>query len=230
MRILVPLAIVAAVAAAGLGFQFGRAAAPAAGHHGSAQSAAVRTAADAAEIGFAQDMSVHHEQAVQMARLVQGRVEPQVGAIAAQIIEIQIRETGMMRGWLSLWNAPQLAADAPMAWMEHDHAAATSGGEICTSSDPAGASTFEKPPMPGMASVIELDELATLEGRQLEIRFLQMMVRHHRGGLHMADAAVKLANLPAVRDAAMLMGADQSQEIALMLQLLKVRGAVELPE
>lgn len=228
MRFLVPLAVLAAVGVTGLGFGFGRSAAPAADHHGSEQAAGAKAIVGPAEIGFAQDMSVHHEQAVQMSRLVQGRVEPQVAAIAAQIIEVQIRETGMMRGWLSLWDAPQLAGTAPMAWMGHDHA--TGEDQICTSSDPDGSSVSEKSPMPGMASVAELDELALLEGAQLEIRFLQLMVRHHRGGLHMADSAVGLVAVPAVRDAAMLMAADQTQEIALMLQLLKTRGAAELTQ
>lgn len=158
------------------------------------------------DIGFAQDMAVHHEQAVQMSRMVQG-AGGRVGAVAAQILETQTRETGMMRGWLDLWGAPQLPSGAPMAWMGHDM---TSGA------------------MPGMASSAELDQLARATGEDQHRLFLQLMIRHHRGGIEMAEAAADLATLPPTRAAATLMAAEQVKEIAAMAPMLVELGGSEL--
>ena len=165
----------------------------------------------AADIGFAQDMAVHHEQAVQMSRIAQSRVDAPLDVLAAQIIENQQREIGMMRGWLMMWDAPQLPSGPAMTWMEGHHGDHVGGG-----------------PMPGMASTAELQELSELDGRQLEVRFLQLMIRHHRGGVEMAAAAADLATSPAVRSVAQLMATDQGQEIAYMLPLLGARGGDEL--
>ncbi len=207
----------AVVLVLGAGLGLGRATAPSDGgaaHHPSAPTSASSPAAPSpADVGFAQDMAVHHDQAVRMARLVRGRVDPRIDAVAAQIVEVQTRETGMLRGWLALWGAPQLPAGPAMAWMDHDHTA------------PAAA---DGPPMPGLASTAEVDELTTLAGRDLEARFLQLMVRHHRGGVEMAGAGADRATVPAVRDAARLMATEQQQEIALMLPLLAERGVTEV--
>ena len=42
--------------------------------------------------------------------------------------------------------------------------------------------------MPGMMSGAELDDLAALEGREFEQRWLEMMVEHHNGAIEMAQA------------------------------------------
>lgn len=43
--------------------------------------------------------------------------------------------------------------------------------------------------MPGMATMAELDALAASRGPDAEILFLQLMERHHRGGIAMGQAA-----------------------------------------
>ena len=43
--------------------------------------------------------------------------------------------------------------------------------------------------MAGMASTDDISKLAGLTGRDAEVWFLQLMIRHHRGGLLMAKAA-----------------------------------------
>jgi len=47
--------------------------------------------------------------------------------------------------------------------------------------------------MPGMATQSQVDELQTLPPAQLDIRFLQLMIRHHQGGVMMAHAALEKA-------------------------------------
>lgn len=214
------LALAAAgLVALGLGLGIGRATAPD-GDDGHAEVATgTATLPGPSDVGFAQDMAVHHDQALQMARLVRGRVDPRIDAIAAQIVEVQTRETGMLRGWLALWGSAALNPGAPMAWMgDHaDHGAEPDGGDGAT------------PPMPGMASTDEMAALETLEGTELEVHFLQLMVRHHRGGIEMAGAGADAAVVPAVVSAAQLMATEQQQEVSLMLALLDERDAAELP-
>jgi uncharacterized protein (DUF305 family) len=155
------------------------------------------------DIGFSQDMIVHHQQALEIAGIVRGRLGPSAGTVAATIENAQQREIGLMQGWLSAWDAPQVSGDEPMAWMagKHDH------GD-------AGA------PMPGLLTRAELDELGVLGGAELESRFIRLMIRHHQGGVEMATIAVREAALPQVRAQARLMVAEQRKEMGVLSGLL----------
>jgi uncharacterized protein (DUF305 family) len=56
-----------------------------------------------AEAGFAQDMMVHHAQAVEMAEIVQGRSQSQdIQILTSNILLNQQAEIGQMRGWLQV--------------------------------------------------------------------------------------------------------------------------------
>lgn len=166
-----------------------------------------------ADIGFAQDMIVHHQQAVDMAAVARDRLRGQAAAVAEQIQASQQLEIGRMQGWLTVWDAPQVA-DEPMAWMDHGGLHASDDG----------------PPMPGMASMPELERLGTLSGEALQVRFCQLMLRHHQGGIEMAAAATDKATEPYVRAAAAVMAAEQQKEIGTLSALLADLGGEPLPE
>ncbi len=165
----------------------------------------------AVEIGFAQDMIVHHQQAVAMSQSVRGRVSASLSQLAAGIELNQVRELGQLQGWLALWDAPQVASGPPMTWMtDHPH--------------PSGDTV-----MPGLASVDEMNHLGDLKGRDLETSFLQLMIRHHQGGLLMARAAARRTTDPHVRALATTMATEQQQETATMTGLLSAMGRRTLP-
>ncbi|ATL65595.1 DUF305 domain-containing protein [Nocardia terpenica] len=173
-----------------------------------------------AEIGFAQDMSTHHEQAVFMTQyLDKGSVDPVVALLAEQISANQIQEIGIMRGWLMLFDKPQ-TGQHPMAWMQQTTAHAM--GHMAS---PAPA----PPPMPGMASWDDLNRLHQLKGRDAEILFLQLMMRHHQGGIDMAHEAMPLLHSPVIKRITQGMINDQTQEFGYMGMLLQQRGAPMLP-
>jgi len=156
------------------------------------------------DIGFAQDMIVHHQQAVTMAQAVHGRVGPSVQQLATGIELNQLREIGHMQGWLALWDAPQLPSGPPMTWMDAPgHHASSTGHD-----------------MPGLAAQEEVNGLADLKGEALEAAFLRLMIRHHEGGLLMATAAARDAAVPHVRAFAKAMTAEQRQETVTMAALL----------
>lgn len=155
------------------------------------------------DIGFAQDMAVHHQQAVTMTDMLTGDIPPDVNALAEQIRFTQLAEIGQMTGWLQLAGAPVGAAE-PMAWMMSGHTGHQEHGMA----------------MPGMATPAELTRLQRSTGRVNHILFLELMIRHHQGGITMAGHAARTSTDDAIRTAAAVMVAEQAEEIQVMTVLL----------
>lgn len=180
--------------------------------------------AGSVDVGFAQDMAVHHQQAVQMAGRERDAGADLVLRALAQDMELtQQHQIGQMQGWLALWNAPSLPTGPHMAWMAGADPAAHSGhGD--TAPGPAGNDR-----MPGMATAEELAELRTLSGPALDVRFLQLMLRHHEGGAPMLRYAAERAETPQVRNLAAQMLTSQTAESEYLRALLAERGGEPLP-
>jgi uncharacterized protein (DUF305 family) len=83
--------------------------------------------------------------------------------------------------------------------------------------------------MPGMATEAELDHLASLSGTAFDVEFLRLMIRHHEGGLQMAQYGAAHAQLAPVRQLAESIAQTQTAEVQTMLQLLTARGGTPLP-
>lgn len=176
----------------------------------------VATVSHQIDIAFSQDMIVHHQQAVDMSQTVRGRVSPQVAAIADPVTANELREIGQMQGWLAAWNAPQRAAGEPMAWV-----AAGGPPGLRRTGATAGSATVA---MPGMASADDIAKLGRLTGEDLDVWYLQLMIRHHQGGIVMAAAAVRQAESTHVRTFASTIALDQQRESDTMTGLLTTRG------
>ncbi|WP_293773240.1 DUF305 domain-containing protein [Sporichthya sp.] len=177
----------------------------------SGSSSAASLAPSKVDIGFSQDMIVHHEQAVLMAQLVRTRTkDPKVAALAAGIEDDQLLDIGAMRGYLALWEAPVLPSGPPMTWMV---------------AMPAHHVGSEMVPMPGMATTAELNALRTAKGGKLDVMFLKLMLRHHSGGLAMPTDAGDHAALPVVRSLASRMAFHQREETSTIAALLATKGA-----
>ncbi|MFB7785036.1 DUF305 domain-containing protein [Streptomyces vinaceus] len=71
------------------------------------------------DAGFARDMAVHHQQAVEMSFIVRDRTKDEpVRGLAYDIANTQANQRGMLLGWLDLWGLPKVVADEPpMSWM-----------------------------------------------------------------------------------------------------------------
>ena len=165
----------------------------------------------AVDIGFAQDMMVHHQQAVLMAAYAREHAgSDEVRALAGAIDSGQQREIGQLTGWLQSWRKPLQSDRPPMAWMTD---------EMPGHMHDVGAGS-----MPGMATPAEMDRLVNLTGKRLDVEFLRLMTRHHQGGLPMAKDAVSHAQTDYVRNAARTMIQDQQREIDQMQTLLRARG------
>ncbi|GGZ50414.1 DUF305 domain-containing protein [Streptomyces bluensis] len=173
-------------------------------------SAAKVPAADSADAGFARDMAVHHQQAVEMSYIVRDRTDDEdVRRLAYDIAQTQANQRGMMIGWLDLWALPKVSSDAPMTWMGMGDMASGKDGSL----------------MPGMATNTELEKLGKLSGKEAEIFYLQLMTDHHKGGIHMARGCVSKCTVGVEKKLAQGMVAGQESEIQLMTGMLKERGA-----
>ncbi|QDY80839.1 DUF305 domain-containing protein [Streptomyces qinzhouensis] len=172
-------------------------------------------ATDSADAGFARDMSVHHQQAVEMSFIVRDRTEnEEVRRLAYDIINTQANQRGMMQGWLDQWGLAQIAPDRePMAWM---------AGSAAHAGHSAKAEDVR---MPGMATPEQLERLESLSGKEAEIAYFQLMIAHHKGGVDMAKGCVELCSPGVERQLAEGMVQGQRSEIDLMTGMLKDRGA-----
>ncbi|MFI8187810.1 DUF305 domain-containing protein [Streptomyces sp. NPDC085946] len=167
-------------------------------------------AAGSADAGFARDMAVHHQQAVEMSYIVRDRTEDEeVRRLAYDIAQTQANQRGMLLGWLDLWELPKVSAEAPMTWMGMGDTAAGKDGAL----------------MPGMATNTELEKLGTLSGKRAEVLYLQLMTDHHRGGVHMAEGCVARCTVGVEKRLARGMVEAQRSELDLMADMLEARGA-----
>lgn len=196
--------------------------------------ASAQPGADSIEVGFAQDMSVHHVQAVTLANWARDHSsDPAIKQLAFDIGSTQNEQVGRMKGWLMLWDQPEQSPGPPMAWMaghgprQHGHdmssAGAHSDGATGTDGPAAGAL------MPGMATNAELSRLRSLSGDELDVFFLQLMLRHHQGGTDMAQYAKQHSTVGAVRELARSMLESQGAEVELMTDMLAARSVAPLP-
>lgn len=155
-------------------------------------------------------MAVHHQQAVEMSYIVRDRTkDEEVRRLAYDIAQTQANQRGMMIGWLDLWGLPKVSSDEPMAWMDMAGMASGEDGAL----------------MPGMATNTEMKKLGTLNGKQAEIFYLQLMTTHHQGGVHMAQGCADKCTVGVEKRLAQGMVAAQKSEMQLMADLLKSRGA-----
>lgn len=173
-------------------------------------------------IGFAQEMSQHHEQALLLARFAEVHGSPVVQAWARDVANTQLREIGVMQGWLMLWNAPAAADAPPMAWMSQAYQRSGQRNEhyerfisVCSST---GA-------MPGQVSTQAFNQLAGLRGKAFDARFLRLMILHHESALLMAQFTHEHAEHALVRQLAATLIATQREEWLWMSRMLATSDA-----
>jgi uncharacterized protein (DUF305 family) len=151
-----------------------------------------------ADVTFAAGMIPHHQSAIEMAQLAEGRAaDPRVLDLAARIEAAQGPEIRTLSGWLEQWGAD---------------------GE--SEMDPGGMDHGSG----GMMSEQDMQALTNATGAEFDRLFLTQMIAHHTGAIEMAQTELSdgrntdaLAMAESIRD-------SQSAEIAEMEQLLAELG------
>lgn len=147
------------------------------------------------DVTFAQNMIMHHRQALDLARLAPGRAQDaQVKRLASSVQASQAPEIDLMSRWLGAWGA-----EVP---------------EDMSSMDMAGS-------MPGMQSLKDMRALADLKGQEFDQRFLQMMKDHHEGAITMAKEQLTKGSDAEAKNLASQVIVEQGAEIDLIDNLLK---------
>ncbi|WP_030250804.1 DUF305 domain-containing protein [Streptomyces violens] len=125
-----------------------------------------------ADVMFAQMMIPHHQQAMEMSELVDGRAEDaEIKELAAEIAKAQGPEIEKMRSWLKAWGKPESPSSMP--GMDHG-----SGGM-----EHGSGGTHE---MSGMMTAKDMKELKAAKGTDFDKKFAEMMIGHHDGAIDMA--------------------------------------------
>ncbi|MEM9561154.1 MAG: DUF305 domain-containing protein [Actinomycetota bacterium] len=156
------------------------------------------------DVGFLADMTTHHGQALVLCQRVVGAdTGASVQAAAAEVLQNQSIEVGMMRAWLADWGRSTAPPDTAMAWMG-----------LCGRDDLAGGG------MPGLATDEELLALSTADGAAKGRLWLELMRAHHEGGVEMASVASAWASADKVRRLASTQVEVQGYEITMYDRLL----------
>lgn len=159
------------------------------------------------EAGFARDMSLHHAQAVAMGMIAQQKAtNGAVRGFGADIALTQQAQIGMMDQWLRDWGLNPNSSTPPMSWM------------------PDGQQALDNGLMPGMATPEEMAALESATGAEVDRLFLQMMIKHHLGGIHMVDGILKLTDDQDVIWLAEAMKSGQQGEVTALRQLQESIG------
>ncbi|GLV56820.1 hypothetical protein KDH_36590 [Dictyobacter sp. S3.2.2.5] len=109
------------------------------------------------EVKFMQEMIVHHQAAVDMARLVPTHTRrPELNTLATNIITAQTKEIGQMTTWLGRWYKEKPLTD-----------------------------TMSVPGMMDMMS--GMDKLKAAKGADFDKQFNALMIQHHQQGVNMAN-------------------------------------------
>jgi len=154
-------------------------------------SAPSASAANAADVTFAQMMIPHHEQAVEMSGdiLAKDGVDQRVVDLAAQIKAAQDPEIRQLKTWLTAWGA-----DEGMSGMNHGTTGMMSDDDMMALRDASGA---------------EADRL-----------FLEQMTLHHEGAIAMAQTELDTGENADAKAMAQAIVTSQTAEIQVMKDIL----------
>jgi uncharacterized protein (DUF305 family) len=136
-------------------------------------TAPAEAAPNDADVTFTQNMIPHHQQAIEMAKLVDSHTDrPELHRLADSVESSQRQEITQMRGWLRSWGKPATPSEGH-------------GGHGDTE-------------MPGMMSEADMRRLMESTGTEFDLAFVEMMAAHHQGAIDMANTELKDGSQPEV--------------------------------
>ena len=151
-------------------------------------TAPAEAAPNDADVTFTQNMIPHHQQAIEMAKLVDSHTDrTELRKLANSIMRGQSQEITQMQGWLRSWGKPATPSEGH-------------GGHGDTE-------------MPGMMSEADMRRLMEATGTEFDLAFVEMMAAHHQGAIDMANTELKDGSAPEVTRLAQQVIDTQQDEI-----------------
>lgn len=151
-----------------------------------------------ADVAFAAEMIPHHEQALRMVAMTEGRdLSPDFEHLTGHIHDAQQPEIETMTDWLEEWGE-----EVPSGHQHHDGMAGSDD-------------------MPGMMAEDELEALEASSDRSaFERMWLLMMIEHHEGAVEMAQTELDEGSYQPALDLADSIVESQTAEIEEMRDML----------
>jgi uncharacterized protein (DUF305 family) len=138
---------------------------------------------------FIRHMSTHHEQGIVLASIAGERaVDPHLRGLSKFMVASQTGEAKILAHWWASW------FDEPM--------------QIC--------SAAERASMPGLLDTAEVAKLQSTETSSFDGLFIDVMTKHHKGAVAMADSQLRSGSDLRLRIMAHAIRHEQQGEIALM--------------
>lgn len=202
---------------------------------------------DAADVRFAARMLPHHEQALELVDIAEGReLSPAVAELVTRIGAAQAPEVAQLASWLEDWRGDTTGGDGTDGdtdgdtgeddddggWMgmgggraghmdgDHMDADHMDTDHMDGEGHMDGDGMHEGAGMPGMMSQAQLVALEAARGRAFERMWLAMMVQHHEGAIEMAQDELEQGEDPAALGLARSIAASQQAEVEEMRDLL----------
>ena len=156
-----------------------------------------------ADVSFNRMMMAHHQQAVAMSGLIEGRTDnADIIELGKKIAKAQSREIEQMSARLAAWGEDPTA---PSVHEPHD-------GHEGHGDSPQD--------MEGMLSDEAMQKLAEAEGPEFDRLFLEGMIEHHQGAIVMAEDVIRDGENEPTRELAENVVDSQKKEIDEMKKLL----------
>ncbi len=141
------------------------------------------------DLQFLDTMSAHHQSAMDMAKLVDQRAaHGELKQMAKKMIEDQQKDIQQLQDWKKQWYSGK--------------------GDAVNTQMPGMKESMRDMPM--------MDKLAASKGEQFDAMFLDMMPKHHAGGIKMAKDALKKAKHAEIKQFAQKVIDTQTEESAQM--------------
>lgn len=162
---------------------------------------------NAVDVGYMQDMGLHHDQAVQMSLLLLDKadVSRSLKQYAQEIVIDQRYEQGVFSSTLDRFDHSSDPGPQVMGWM----------GDAMPAAE-----------MPGLATDAQMEQLRSASGKEAEALFIALMSEHHLAGMHMADYAARHGQDETTKNLAAAGVKNQRSEV---VDLARYRTANDLP-
>jgi uncharacterized protein (DUF305 family) len=138
---------------------------------------------------FMRHMSTHHEQGILLGSIAAERArDPHLRALSKLMVASQMGEAKILTHWWASWFGQPI--------------------QVC--------SAEERRSMPGLLDTVEVAKLQSTEASSFDRLFVELMTKHHKGAVAMADSELRLGSDPRLRIMAHAIRHEQQGEIALM--------------
>lgn len=177
---------------------------------------------NALDIGYAQAMSKHHDEAIRLNRLMMNSQSDQLQAWVYSMSLAQSTERGLLTGWLTAWGKPAVPSGFSMEWVELDSKPLPGGKPL--SVDDLNyinrCKSMGTDLMPGSPSVADFERLNRLQGAEKTRLYMELMSRHHEGAIEMSRFALRHAQSDLIRSFASQTIREQGKEMLWMTHWL----------